>query len=157
MSLEITSTAFEAGEKIPVRYTEDGDNVSPPLAWRGVPPRATDLALIVDDPDAPRPQPWVHWVLCKIPATTMSLPEGVPRQPRLTRPAGTLQGPNSWNSIGYGGPAPPRGHGVHHYHFRLYALDVPIDAESGIEKDALLALMSGHVLAEGDLVGTYQR
>jgi Raf kinase inhibitor-like YbhB/YbcL family protein len=157
MSFEIRSPAFRADDKIPVKYTEDGDNVSPALTWSGVPAAAAELALIVDDPDAPQPQPWVHWVVCKLPLTATGLPEAVPRQPRLDAPAGALQGTNSWNRIGYDGPAPPRGHGTHHYHFRLYALNKPLTAPSGIDKKALLALMTGHVISQADLVGTYSR
>lgn len=157
MKITVTSTAFTHNQPIPRRHTGDGEDFSPPLAWSGVPDKARELVLICDDPDAPSPKPWVHWVIYKIPATTAGLPEGVPTSATLTSPPGALQGKNSWGAIGYRGPAPPRGHGVHHYHFRLYALGAPLDAGPGLEKDAVLGRMKGLVLAEGELVGTYQR
>jgi Raf kinase inhibitor-like YbhB/YbcL family protein len=160
MTIQITSSAFAQGHPIPKKYTGEGADVSPPLVWSGVPDTAKELALICDDPDAPRPEPWVHWVIYKIPVGTKGLPEGLPRKATLKEPAGAVQGKNSWTDsdvIGYRGPLPPKGHGVHHYHFKLYALDAAIDAEPGLEKNALLAKIKGHILAEGELVGTYQR
>jgi Raf kinase inhibitor-like YbhB/YbcL family protein len=156
-SFTIESGAFEHTQPIPRKHTGDGNNVSPPLQWSGAPSGTQELAVIVDDPDAPRPQPWVHWVLYKIPATTTSLPEGVPPSQRLPDPAGSLQGRNSWGKIGYGGPEPPRGHGTHHYHFKLYALDTKLDLEPGAEKEELLEAMDGHILAQGELIGMYER
>jgi Raf kinase inhibitor-like YbhB/YbcL family protein len=157
MNITLTSTAFAHNQPIPRKHTGDGDDLSPPLSWSGVPDQARELVLICDDPDAPTPRPWVHWVLYKVPATTPGLPEGVPTSATLASPAGALQGRNSWGAVGYRGPAPPRGHGVHHYHFKLYALAGPLDAASGLEKEAVLAKMKGLVLAEGELIGTYQR
>jgi Raf kinase inhibitor-like YbhB/YbcL family protein len=160
MTLRVTSSAFNQGQPIPKKYTGEGADVSPPLAWKGVPANAKELALICDDPDAPRPTPWVHWVIYKIPVTAKGLPEGVPREPRLKEPAGALQGENSWpagENTGYSGPMPPPGHGVHHYHFKLYALDAPIEVEPGLDKDALLAKMKGHIVAEDEVMGTYER
>jgi Raf kinase inhibitor-like YbhB/YbcL family protein len=157
MKITLTSTAFAHNQPIPRRHTGDGEDRSPPLSWSGVPERTRELALICDDPDAPTPQPWVHWVIYKIPATATALPEGIPAAAALTSPAGALQGKNTWGTIGYRGPAPPRGHGVHHYHFRLYALAAPLEAPPGLEKEALLAKMKDLVLAEGELIGTYQR
>jgi Raf kinase inhibitor-like YbhB/YbcL family protein len=157
MKLTIQSTAFSHGQTVPRRHTGDGEDLSPALTWSDVPPGTKELALIVDDPDAPTPEPWVHWVLYKIPADVRGLPEAVPsRAQKLTQPA-ALQGRNSWNTIGYRGPAPPKGHGLHHYRFRLYALDAALPVESGLDKRGLLKAMSGHILAEGELVGTYQR
>lgn len=157
MTITIRSEAFAAGEPIPKRHTGDGEDLSPALSWTGVPDNAKELALIVDDPDAPTPEPWVHWVIYKLPATTTGLPEGVPTTPQLSEPAGALQGKNSWPTVGYRGPAPPRGHGVHHYHFKVYALDTALDVATGLDKKQLLDKMRGHVIAEGELVGTYQR
>ncbi len=157
MSLEIRSTAFDAGQLIPGKYTGEGPDVSPPLQWSGLPDGVAELALIMDDPDAPRPEPWVHWVICRIPANAGGLPEGVPKTERLDEPAGALQGENSFGKTGYGGPMPPEGHGMHHYHFKLYALDQALDVKPGLTKDDLLAAMKGHVVAEGELVGTYER
>jgi Raf kinase inhibitor-like YbhB/YbcL family protein len=158
MSIEIRSDAFNSGEEIPIKYTGDGQNISPPLKWSGVPSAAVELALIVDDPDAPREKPFVHWVLYKIPPQT----PGVPQTPQSHRAMlddlnGALQGENSKGEVGYLGPAPPPGHGTHHYHFHLYALDQPLKLESGADSSALRAAMAGHILDEGKLIGTYQR
>ncbi|MFQ5600050.1 MAG: YbhB/YbcL family Raf kinase inhibitor-like protein [Candidatus Krumholzibacteriia bacterium] len=157
MSWTLQSTAFESGQRIPVRYSGDGEDLSPALAWTEVPEGTRELALIVDDPDAPTPEPWVHWVLYKIPAATIALAAGVPTTRTVTNPSGALQGKNSWGKVGYGGPAPPKGHGVHHYHFKLYALDAVLPLEAGLDKRGLLEALEGHVLAEAELVGTYQR
>jgi len=160
MTMQLDSSAFEKGAAIPQKFTEDGSDVSPPLAWDKVPPDTREFALIVDDPDAPTAQPWVHWVIYKIPPDARSLAEHVPAEPRLEEPRGALQGLNSWPSgrtVGYRGPAPPRGHGTHHYHFHLYALDAPLTLEPKLDKAALLRTIKGHVLAEGELVGTYGR
>ena len=101
--------------------------------------------------------PWVHWVIYKIPASTVGLPESIAKRETLTEPAGALQGKNSWGRIGYGGPAPPPGSGVHHYRFKLDALDAMLNVGPGLNKDRLLAAMQGHITAQGELVGTYQR
>lgn len=157
MSIRVTSKAFGSGQPIPPKYTADGADVSPPLSWDGAPKGTKEIALIVDDPDAPRAEPFVHWVIYKIPADAPGLPEGIPPAPNVTSPPGALQGTNSFGKTGYGGPAPPPGHGTHHYHFRLYALDQPLDVDAGLDKPALLRAMSGHIIDEGELVGTYER
>jgi len=159
MTIPLTSRVFGPGETIPKRFTGDGSDFSPPLAWsvRNLPEGTKELALICDDPDAPRPRPWVHWVLYRIPADCGALCENVPNTEALDSPQGAVQGRNSWGNFGYGGPAPPRDHGLHHYHFTLYALDAELAVRPGLTKDELLAAMKGHVLATGELVGTYQR
>lgn len=157
MPLSLTSLAFTNGAQVPRRHTGDGEDLSPPLAWTGVPPEARELALIVDDPDAPSPQPWVHWVLYRIPVTETGVAEAVHPKASPPSPAGAAQGKNSWGGFGYRGPAPPRGHGVHRYFFRLYALDAPLAQGPGLDKPALLKAMQGHVLAEVELLGTYER
>ena len=159
MTIQVTSTAFAEGKVIPKKYTGEGEDVSPPLAWSNLPEGTKQIALICDDPDAPGPQPWVHWVIYNLPADATGLPEGVPRGPRLKAPAGGLQGKNSWDSdnIGYRGPLPPKGHGRHRYYFKLYALDVQLSLEPGLSKDALLKKIEGHVLAQGQLMSTYER
>jgi hypothetical protein len=157
MGMTLRSDAFENGRAIPRRYTEDGEDLSPPLTWSGLPDGTKQLALIVDDPDAPRAEPWDHWILYKVPGDARTLPEGLPRTPTLDVPPGATQGKNSWGTIGYRGPAPPKGHGTHHYHFRLHALDAPLQAAPGLDKAGLRAAMHGHVLAEAELVGTYER
>jgi Raf kinase inhibitor-like YbhB/YbcL family protein len=161
MTIQITSSAFSQGHVIPKKHTGEGADVSPALAWSNTPEKTKEFALICDDPDAPTTEPWVHWVICKIPATAKGLLEGVARKARPKEPAGALQGKNSWpegdDNIGYRGPMPPPGHGVHHYYFKLYALDAPIEAAPGLDKKALVEKIKGHVLAEGVLMGTYQR
>ena len=154
--MKIASTAFADGQPIPAKYSGEGQNASPPLSWSNPPPGAVSAGLIVDDPDAPRPQPWVHWVIYNLPPEG-SLPEGVPGAARLDNPAGAIQGVNTGNKTGYQGPYPPKGHGVHHYHFKLYALDGRLDAKPGLTKDQLLKAMEGHILAQAELVGTYER
>jgi Raf kinase inhibitor-like YbhB/YbcL family protein len=154
-AMKITSSAFAEGAAIPKQHTDDGANVSPALRWTGTPASTIELALIVDDPDAPRPKPWVHWILYKIPASLTGLPQGASgagRQPETPMREGRGDG-----GVGYRGPAPPRGHGVHHYHFKLYALDAPLDLPAGATKEEHLAAMKGHVLAVAETVGTYER
>ena len=158
MTIILQSSAFQQKHPIPRKFTGDGDDVSPPLSWSGVPSATQELALVVDDPDAPTPEPWVHWILYKIPPTTTSLPENVLPSLRVAAPAGALHGKNSWpKGIGYRGPAPPKGHGVHNYHFKLFALDAMVDLAAGVDKATLLEAMQGHVIAQGELIGTYQR
>lgn len=151
--MELTSPAFEEGGAIPVRHTCDGEDLSPALAWRGVPEGTASLALVVDDPDAPAGT-WVHWVVYGIPAGAEGLPEGV--APAETGPAGSRQGRNDFQRLGYGGPCPPP-NGAHRYRFRLYALDADIDLSPGATKAQLLAAIEGRVLAEARLTGTYRR
>lgn len=157
MAMTVESKAFGPNQPIPKKYTGEGEDKSPPLAWSNVPEGTNEFALICDDPDAPTPEPWVHWVIYKIPAGTRDLPEGIPNTETLANPAGAMQGKNSWPKTGYGGPMPPRGHGVHHYHFKVYALNAPLDVKPGLDKKGLLKAMAGYVLAEGELVGTYER
>ena len=149
MTITVTSPAFAANGPIPKHYTGEGDDVSPPLSWSGVPEGAKELALICDDPDAPTAKPWVHWVIYTIPPMQTGLPEGAQND--------FTAGQNDFHQTGYGGPMPPPGHGVHHYHFRLYALDAALLVGPGLTKEQLLAAMQGHIMAEGELVGTYER
>jgi Raf kinase inhibitor-like YbhB/YbcL family protein len=158
--IAVTSTAFGNGHPIPTKYTEDGQDVSPPLAWSDAPTGTKQWALICDDPDAPTDEPWVHWVIYGLPASTRSLPEGVKTSAQLSEPKGTLQGKNSWpkgRTVGYRGPAPPKGHGVHHYYFKLYALDSESKLSPGLTKSDLLEAIDGRILGVGELVGTYER
>jgi Raf kinase inhibitor-like YbhB/YbcL family protein len=147
--MTLRSSAFAPGAAIPRKHSREGDDVSPPLEWTEVPAGTRELALIVDDPDAPRDHPWVHWVVYGIPADARSLAEGA------TGPF--QQGKTDFGETRWGGPMPPPGHGVHHYHFKLYALDAPVAAQPAMRKSALLEAMKGHVLAQGELVGTYER
>ncbi len=151
--MKLTSTAFAEGDTIPKKFTCDGDDISPPLRWEGVPASAVSLALICDDPDAPRGT-WVHWVLFNLPPELTELPENVPPQKEPSILAS--QGINDFQKIGYGGPCPPPGK-PHRYYFKLYALDRRLDLEAGVTKAQVEAMMKGHVLAEGQLMGTYGR
>lgn len=153
----LQSTVFKNGQPIPKHCTGDGEDASPPLSWSDPPAGTREFALIVDDPDAPTPEPWVHWILYKIPASLRALGAGIPRARSVPSLPGALQGKNSWGGIGWRGPAPPRGHGVHHYHLKLYALDSSLPDTGGWGKRELLVAMRGHVLGEAELVGTYQR
>jgi Raf kinase inhibitor-like YbhB/YbcL family protein len=150
------SPAFDHQGEIPQRLTCDGENLSPALSWSGLPEGTASLALIVDDPDAPDPKApklvYVHWVLYNIPPGATGLAEAV--QPRQL-PAGTLQGRNDWGRTGYGGPCPPIGR--HRYFHRLYALDKVLRDLGVPTKAQLLAVMEDHILAQAELVGTYQR
>jgi Raf kinase inhibitor-like YbhB/YbcL family protein len=156
MTLSLTSTAFTAGGAIPKRYTCDGDDVSPPLAWSGLPAGTKSLVLIVDDPDAPDPAApkltWVHWVLYDIPSTAGGLTEAV--KPSAL-PPGTHEGLNDWKRTGYGGPCPPIGR--HRYFHKLYALDTVLGDLGQSTKAKLESAIKGHVLAQAELVGTYQK
>jgi Raf kinase inhibitor-like YbhB/YbcL family protein len=156
MPLTITSTAFLDGGEIPTRYTCQGEDISPPLDWRGVPDNARSLVLIVDDPDAPDPKAprmtWVHWVLFNLSPDTPGLQEGAGPD---ELPAGTGQGTNSWNRTGYGGPCPPVGR--HRYFHKLYALDTVLDLSGKPTNKVLEAAMQGHIIGQAELIGTYQK
>jgi Raf kinase inhibitor-like YbhB/YbcL family protein len=153
MNLQLTSIAFENGQPIPKRHTGDGEDISPSLAWSDPPKETKTFALICDDPDAPSGT-WVHWVVFNLPADARELAEGVPTSAMLTN--GAKQGTNDFGNLGYGGPAPPRGK-PHRYFFKLYALDRTLDLAAGATKDRLLAACQGHILAEAQLTGKYQR
>lgn len=149
----LTSTAFKEGGDIPVKYTCDGEDVSPPLSWSALPEGAGSLALIVDDPDAPGGT-FTHWVLFNLPADTWALPEGVSKRKVLD--SGALQGVNDFGRMGYGGPCPPPGR-AHTYRFHLYALDMELDLPAGATKGEVMKALKGHVLADGVLKGKYRR
>ena len=153
MTLNISSQSFKEGERIPSQYTCEGRNASPPLSWQGVPPEAKALALIMDDPDAPRGV-FTHWVIFNLPPDSQGLVEAIPAEKQL--PDGTLQGTNGFDKIGYGGPCPPPG-SPHHYQFNLYALDERLDLGAGVSKEKILAAMEGHIIAQSRLIGVYQR
>lgn len=160
--IKVSSPAFSYGQPIPTKYTCEGDDVSPPLRWEDVPSNAQSLVVVCLDPDAPTREPWVHWVIYDIPSVIngdSGLRESMPRLKKLEH--GMKQGTNTFpkDNVGYRGPCPPRGHGVHHYHFYVYALDTKLNAlsEGGITKKQLFNTMRGHVIAEGHLMGTYER
>ena len=156
MGLALTSTAFAPGGDIPALFTCEGQDLSPALDWAGVPETAKSLVLIVDDPDAPDPaaprMTWVHWVLYNLPPTARGLPQAVaPRD----LPAGTREGTNDWKRTGYGGPCPPVGR--HRYFHKLYALDAVLADLGRATKGDVEKAMKGHVLAQVELIGTYQK
>jgi Raf kinase inhibitor-like YbhB/YbcL family protein len=153
MKIQLTSQAFTEGQPIPRKQAHDDQNISPALQWSGVPPAAKSLALICDDPDAPMGT-WVHWVIYDLPPTETGLAEGIPPSPEL--PDGARQGVNDFKTSGYGGPQPPPGK-PHRYFFKLYALDVKLELKPGLTKKELLPALAGHVLAEGQLMGTCQK
>ena len=152
MTLSLTSNAFASGQNIPSKYSCLGREISPDLSWTGAPVATKSFALIVDDPDAPMGT-WVHWVMYNIPATTNSLSEAAPAGEQLSD--GSLQGKNSSGNLGYNGPCPPSG--THRYFFKLYALDTLLSLSSGVRKDQLLKAMDGHILAQGELMGTFSK
>jgi len=153
MALTVSSSAFKEGDRIPAKYTCQGQDVSPPLAWSEPPAGTQSVALIVDDPDAPGGV-FTHWVLFNIPPDSRELPEAVPTQAELA--SGALQGKTDFGRTGYGGPCPPPGR-PHRYQFTLYALDQTLDLKGGASKKQLLSAMEGHILAQGQFTGTYQR
>ena len=156
MTFTLQSRAFDNDHAIPEKYTCKGNDISPPLAWTGVPEGTRSLVLIVDDPDAPDPKApkmtWVHWVLYNLPPDATGLAEGM-TAPQL--PEGAQEGINDWRRTGYGGPCPPIGR--HRYFHKLYALDTTLEGLSPPTKTKVEAAMQGHVLAQAVLVGTYQK
>jgi Raf kinase inhibitor-like YbhB/YbcL family protein len=157
MTVKLTSTAFKEGQPIPKKYSGEGDDISPPLAWSDLPNGAVELALIVDDPDAPSGT-WTHWVIYNIPAALTGLDEGASGKAGAHLPdAAIAEGKNSAGKVNYHGPMPPPGHGTHHYYFTLYALDKSLSLDKGPNKAAVEKAMQGHILAKGQLMGTYER
>ena len=155
MAMTLTSLAFKQDGQIPSKYTCEGDDISPPLAWNGVPEGTKSLVLIIDDPDAPDPKApklvWVHWVVYNIPPDVKSLPENASK---AGLPQGTAVGLNDFKKTGYGGPCPPIGR--HRYFHKLYALDTTLDLRKATKPQIELAI-KGHVLADAELIGTYQK
>jgi Raf kinase inhibitor-like YbhB/YbcL family protein len=156
MTLSLKSTAFNNGASIPSRYTCEGEDISPPLNWAGIPENTRSLVLIIDDPDAPDPKApkmtWVHWVLYNIPPDVTGLAEGMTS---AQLPPGTEEGLNNWSRGAYGGPCPPIGR--HRYFHKLYALDTVLEGLSMPTKAEVEAAMKGHVIAHTEIVGTYQK
>ena len=144
VAMQIKSASFFNTGPIPAKYTGYGAGVSPQLSWSAPPEGTKSLVLLVEDPDAPGPQPFVHWLIYNIPATTSSIPEGQP-------PAGSMLGKNDGGSTAYYGPRPPSG--VHHYYFRLYAVDRQVDLPAGAGKDKVLQAINGHTLGRAEMVG----
>lgn len=152
MELTVLSAAFAMGAAIPPKYTCMGEDVSPPLSWSQVPEGTQSIAIISDDPDAPGGD-WVHWLIWNLPPDTRELKEGVPRAARLEN--GAVQGTTDWGQPGYRGPCPPSG--THRYFFKVYALDTKLNLPPSARKRDLLKAMEGHILAQGQLMGTFRR
>jgi Raf kinase inhibitor-like YbhB/YbcL family protein len=154
--LTLTSPAFQNHGTIPLRHSAYGDNVSPELSWTGAPQGTRSFALILEDPDAATPQPFVHWVIYNIPGSATGLPEGIATDAEVASPAGAHQGPTGLRRPGYFGPRPPSGNPPHHYNFRLYALGSDPNLPAGLDKNALLEAIRPHVLGEAVLMGMYR-
>ncbi len=153
MELTVLSAAFVMNAAIPTNYTCSGRDISPPLSWSAPPAGTQSIAILCDDPDAPVGD-WVHWVIFNLPANTNSLPEAVPAKSQL--PNGATQGMNDFGRGGYGGPCPPSGK-PHRYFFKVFALDTKLSLTSKASKKELLRAIEGHVVAKGELVGTFKR
>lgn len=153
--IEVTSPAVAVDGEIADRYSAYHDNLSPPLSWTAV-PGARAYALIVEDPDAPRETPFLHWIAWDIPGEATALPEAVANAADPISPQGMVQGKNDNGSYGWFGPRPPRGHGLHHYHFQLFALDGPLKMDANASLEEIVNALKAHTIAEGELVGLYQ-
>jgi len=151
-TMELKSSAFQAGHMIPSTFTCDGRDISPPLSWSDPPAGTVNFALISDDPDAPMGT-WVHWVIWNIPASIHTLEENLPKTASLQN--GAQQGTTDFHRVGYGGPCPPSG--THRYYFKLYALDTTLNLPSSTTKKDLEQAIRGHILAQAELMGTYRR
>lgn len=154
-TIQLKSTAFKDGDKIPERYTCDGQDLSLPLTVNSIPDQARSLAVTIEDPDAPGGV-FDHWLIWNVDSTTTTLPEDIPPQGKIERPIHAVQGKNSFGVIGYRGPCPPKGQN-HQYQLTVYALDRKLDVKAGARKPTLKETMEGHVLASDELVGTYGR
>jgi Raf kinase inhibitor-like YbhB/YbcL family protein len=158
-TITVESSTVKADQTIPREHTADGPNVSPSLTWSNLPAGTKELAVVLEDPDAGNPPPFVHWVMYKIPATAKGLPENVPFEPGVPMPAeiaGAVQGVSGFRRPIYRGPAPPPGK-PHHYHFVVYALDANLDLKPGLNRLELLDAIKGHVIGQGELVAVYER
>jgi Raf kinase inhibitor-like YbhB/YbcL family protein len=148
MAITITSTAFKEGKMIPKKCTCDGTNVFPQLAWSGIPASARSIALICEDPDAPSGI-WTHWIVFNMPSVTKEIPEGG------GLPAGSKEGTNDFKRLDYRGPCPPSG--THRYYFKIYAVDMTLNLKEGATRADLLSAMQGHIIEQGQIMGTYKR
>jgi Raf kinase inhibitor-like YbhB/YbcL family protein len=156
-SLTLTTPAFDAGGTIPPEHTCEGADVSPELHVAGVPDDAAALALVVDDPDAPTDDPFVHWLLWNLPPDVTTLPRGVPASERVDDLDGAVQGTNGFDEVGYRGPCPPTDDGAHTYRFTLSALDAELDVAPGSERPAISAAIDDHELTRTRLTGEFDR
>lgn len=147
--IEVSSSTFEPGKPIPRDNTGEGADQAPIISWKDVPENTREIAVICDDPDAPREEPWTHWLVYGIPSDQHCLsPQNADQ---------LKQGVNDFGNTQYNGPMPPPGHGTHHYHFKVHALDQPLGLDSGATRKDLLKAMEGHIIDSGEIVGTYER
>jgi Raf kinase inhibitor-like YbhB/YbcL family protein len=156
-SLKVTSDAFAPNAAIPLQYSSYGENISPALRWSGVPTAAKSLVIMMEDPDALNPKPVTHWIVANVPIRITSLPRDVKKTETPRELGGGIQGANHTGSTGYYGPRPPAAENAHRYHFQVFALDTVLSLPSGFNRPALLSAMRGHVLARGEVIGTYNR
>lgn len=155
--LTVKSAAFVNGGRLPGKYSDYEQKFSPPLEWQQAPAETKAIAVVMEDPDAKEPRPFVHWLLYNVPSSVTGLPEAVPNSPRLPEVGGALQGRNSRGSIGYTGPHPPPPDPPHHYHFEVFALDGPLQLDPMAAREQLLDAMVPHVLAAGEIVAIYRK
>lgn len=160
-TIEVTSTAFENHQKVPRKHTHYHENVSLQISWANLPTGTEELALVMTDPFAPTPEPFVHWVVYGIPANASELPEDMEDTPRIMEPPdldGAMNGLNGTGAPGYFGPRPPENNGIlHAYEIRVYALGTALDLETGLDQDGLLMAIEDHVIGTGMLMGHYER
>lgn len=156
-TLTVTSSAFGAGQAIPVKYSDYGEKVSPALAWTGAPAGAKAFVVLAEDPDAQAPKPFLHWSIYNIPANVTQIDEAIPGLPRLPELGGALQGRSSRGNTGYMGPRPPKGDPPHHYHFQVLAIDATATLDPNVSREQLLTALAGHVVAGGEIVGLSRR
>jgi Raf kinase inhibitor-like YbhB/YbcL family protein len=153
--LTVASSAFKNGDALPEIYTQNGQNISPPLSWSRGPAGTKSYVILTEDSGVARPQPVFHWVLYNVPASVTSLPQALPTDAKLSAPAGAMNGLNIRKAAGYMGPKPPAGQN-HPYHFEVFAVDETLDLDPATaDRNAVVTAMTGHVLAEGEIVGTY--
>jgi Raf kinase inhibitor-like YbhB/YbcL family protein len=159
--MELTSSVFKNDQNIPIRYSGEGENVSPPLEWSNAPAGCNSFVLICEDPDAPKREgkeyPFVHWLIYDISGSIDLLPERLPKDQKLHLPLLAIQGRNSFGKIGYDGPMPPAGSGAHHYIFTLYALKSELGIEPGATKAEVEEAMRDKILGEARIIGQYER
>jgi Raf kinase inhibitor-like YbhB/YbcL family protein len=156
-SITVQAATFKNNDPIPLAQTAYDKSISPALNWSGAPKNTKTFALMLEDPDSVSPQPFIHWLVANIPASRNNLPANLPAGALLKSVGGAQQGAGSGGNIGYFGPQPPAGSGVHHYHFQIFALDEKLNLPSGFDRQALLGAMKNHVLAKGQIIGTFER
>lgn len=154
--IKVESGSFTEGLEIPDAHSDYGTGVSPQLRWHDAPPGTRAIALVAEDPDAPKHSPFTHWLLYNLPGDMNEIPPAIPSEARLPQFNGAAQGFTSNGTIGYFGPHPPKDDGLHRYHFEVFCLDAPLELAPGATRSELMRAMAGHVLAKGEVVGLYE-